>query len=123
MSLCHYLFSIMYVGSLGQIIPQECDLSFHLSTTNTNNTVKFVGLTANDVDGYGTGTWNLLAVLFPMDHLSLQQASTTCWWIMQVQLCNCTLPTMRFPVLELATTRVIGENRRGVLVLPVGKQV
>ena len=132
------------LGSLGQITPQECDLSFHLSVTNTSNNVKFGGLTASEKGDTGDNTvgstltcscsavglspakwlgppgsaalnesFELTAGISYM--LALDQPGTA----VQLHTTN-----NAFTCAEAGYyTCVIGENRRQVLVLPVGKHV
>lgn len=128
------------IGSLGQVVPQECDLSFHLSATNTNNTVQFVGLTANNVGGNATGS--MLTCSCSAAELSLAE------WLGPLGSpvsngsfdptagINYKLVDHPGTAVQLHTTNntfscseagnytcVIGENRREVLVLPIGKQI
>lgn len=128
------------IGSLGQIIPQECDLSFHLFTTNTNNTVEFVGLTANDVGGNGTGSMLICFCLAtglspakwlgplgsPLSNGSFDLTAGINYMLVDHPGTAVQLHTTNntFSCSEAGTyTCVIGENRREVLVLPVGKQM
>ena len=131
-------------GSLGQVTPQKCDLSFHLSVTNTSNNVKFAGFTASEKGDVGDNTVGsiltcscLAAGLSPAKWLgppgsaalnesfeltagisymlTLDQPGTA----VQLHTTNNT-----FTCAEAGNyTCVIGENRRQVLVLPVGKHV
>ena len=124
------------LGSLGQVTPQECDLSFYLSNT-TNNTVKFVGLTANDVGGNGTGSmltcscsatglspakW-LGPLGGPVSNVSFELTAGIHYMVVDYPGTAVQLHTTNntFSCAEAGNyTCVIGENRRGVLVLPNG---
>ena len=142
MTLCQCIFPIISIarGSLGQVVPQECDLSFHLATTNTNNTVEFVGLTANDVGGNGTGSMltcscsatGLSPIKWhgplgsPVSNGSFELTAGIQYMLVNhpgtaVQLHT---TTNMFSCSEAGNYMcVIGENRREILVLPVGKQI
>jgi len=130
-------------GSFGQIVPQECDLSFHLTVTNTNNTVKFVGISTSetsDVGRNGTAGSRLTCScsatglsptkwLGPLGSLasngSFEPTAGIDYMLVDHPGTAVQLHTTNntFSCSEAGNyTCVIGENRREVLVLPVGKQ-
>ena len=143
MIVTHFQY-VLLTDSLGQVVSQECDLSFHLSATNTNNTVKFVGISTSetgDVGGNSTvgsilncscsatglspAKWlgplgspvsnGLFELTAGINYMLVDHPGTA------VQLHTNNNP---FTCSEAGNYAcVIGENRREVLVLPVGKQI
>ena len=127
------------IGSLGQVVPQECDLSFQLFTTSKSN-ILFVGPTANVVDGNGTGStltcscsatglspakW-LGPLGSPVSNGSFELTAGINYMLVDHPGTAVQLHTTNnaFSCSEAGNyTCVIGENRKEVLILPVGKQI
>ena len=145
MTYCQYISSPS--GSLGQVISQnlECDLSFQLPVTNPSNIVEFVGLTASEKGDAGsnitgsvlTCSCSAISGLSPAQWLGHSGSSVSKGSFeltaginyevvadhpgtaVQLHITNNT-----FTCAEAGNyTCVIGENRRQVVVLPVGKHI
>ena len=145
MAMTHNICSLP--GSLGQVIPLdlECDLNFSVSVTNTSNIVEFVGLTASEKGDAGsnitgsvlTCSCSAISGLSPAQWLGHSGSSVSKGSFeltaginyevvadhpgtaVQLHITNNT-----FTCAEAGNyTCVIGENKRQVVVLPVGKHI